>query len=126
MFWMKASDKTIATNAYVSGFGASKRIVIWDNAIAQESTDEVVADFGHEMGHYALGHIWKGFLFFAAMLFVLFYLVFRSIGWLLARSGARWRVRGLQLLPSRPALLLFFSLLRFVSNSTALALNRHP
>jgi len=30
MFWMKASDKTIATNASVNGFGASKRIIIWD------------------------------------------------------------------------------------------------
>src|SRR6266853_889398 len=79
MFWMKASDKTIATNAYVSGFGASKRIVIWDTAIAQESADEVVADFGHEMGHYALGHIWKGFAFLAALLFVLLYLGYRTI-----------------------------------------------
>src|SRR5260370_7404469 len=83
MFWMKASDKTIATNAYVSGFGASKRIVIWNTAIAQESTDEVVADFGHEMGHYALGHIWKGFAFLGAILFILLYLASRSFGCLL-------------------------------------------
>ena len=34
MFWMKASDKTVATNASVNGFGASKRIVIWDTTIA--------------------------------------------------------------------------------------------
>jgi STE24 endopeptidase len=125
MFWMKASDKTIATNAYVSGFGASKRIVIWDTAIAQESTDEVVADFGHEMGHYALGHIWKGFLFFAAMLFVLFYLGFRSIGWLLARSGARWGVRGLEDLASLPALLLLLSFFGFVSNAIGSAFSRY-
>ena len=52
MFWMKASDKTIATNASVNGFGASKRIIIWDTTLAQETTDEVLTDFGHEMGHY--------------------------------------------------------------------------
>ena len=46
MFWMKASDKTIATNASVNGFGASKRIIIWDTTLAQESDDEVLADFG--------------------------------------------------------------------------------
>src|SRR5258708_24265935 len=34
MFAMQASDTTIATNAYVSGFAASNRIVIWDTAIA--------------------------------------------------------------------------------------------
>jgi STE24 endopeptidase len=125
MFWMKASDKTIAANAYVSGFGASKRIVIWDTAVAQESTDEVVADFGHEMGHYALGHIWKGFVFFAAMLFVLFYLGYRTIGWLLARSGARWEVRGLEDWASLPALLLLISLFGFAANVAGNAFSRY-
>jgi STE24 endopeptidase len=125
MFWMKASDKTIATNAYVSGFGASKRIVIWDTAIAQESTDEVVADFGHEMGHYALGHIWKGFAFLAALLFVLLYLGYRTIGWVLARSGPRWEVRGLEDWASLPALLLLISLFGFAANVTGNAFSRY-
>jgi STE24 endopeptidase len=124
MFWMKASDKTIATNAYVSGFGASKRIVIWDTAIAQETPDEVVADFGHEMGHYALGHIWKYFAFLAAMLFALLYLGYRSIGWLLARSGPRWGIRGLDDFASLPALLLLLSLFGFVSNAIGSAFSR--
>jgi STE24 endopeptidase len=125
MFWMKASDKTIATNAYVSGFGASKRIVIWDTAIAQETPDEVVADFGHEMGHYALGHIWKGFAFLAALLFVLLYLGYRSIGWLLARSGARWSIRGLEDWASLPGLLLLLSVFSFASNAIGSTFSRY-
>jgi STE24 endopeptidase len=116
MFWMNASEKTIATNAYVSGFGSSKRIVIWDTAIAQETTDEVVTDFGHEMGHYVLGHIWRGFLFFAAIILVLLYLGYRSIGHLLARSGAAWGVRSLDDWASLPALLLLLTLFGFVAN----------
>jgi Zn-dependent protease with chaperone function len=116
MFWMKASDKTISTNAYVSGFGSSKRIVIWDTAIAQESPDEVVTDFGHEMGHYVLGHVWKGMIFGAVLLFVLLYLGYRSIGWLLARWGARWGVRGLDDLASLPALLLLIIIFAFLAN----------
>jgi Zn-dependent protease with chaperone function len=116
MFWMKASDKTIATNASVNGFGASKRIIIWDTTLAQETTDEVLTDFGHEMGHYVLGHIWKGFLFFAALLFVLFYLGYRSIGWLLARSGAAWGVCSLDDWASLPALLFLLSLFGFAAN----------
>ncbi len=116
MFWMKASDKTISTNAYVSGFGASKRIVIWDTAIAQESPDEVVTDFGHEMGHYVLGHIWKGLVFGAVLLFVLLYLGYRSIGWVLARWGAGWGVRGLDDLASLPVLLLLITAFTFLAN----------
>jgi len=125
MFWMKASDKTIATNASVNGFGASKRIIIWDTTLAQETTDEVLTDFGHEMGHYVLGHIWKGFLFFAAMIFVLFYLGYRSIGWLLARSGAAWGVRALDDWASLPALLLLLSLFGFASDAIGNSFSRY-
>jgi len=125
MFWMKASEKTIATNAYVSGFGSSKRIVIWDTAIAQETTDEVITDFGHELGHYVLGHIWKGFLFFAAITLVLLYLGYRSIGRLLARSGARWGVRSLDDWASLPALLLLLTLFGFVANVLGSTFSRY-
>jgi STE24 endopeptidase len=124
MFWMKASDKTIAANAYVSGFGASKRIVIWDTAIAQETPDEVVTDFGHEMGHYVLGHVWKGTILGAGGLFVLLYLGYRSIGWVLARWGAGWGVRGLDDLASLPALLLLITVFAFLGNPITNAFSR--
>jgi STE24 endopeptidase len=125
MFWMKASDKTIATNASVNGFGASKRIIIWDTTLAQETTDEVLTDFGHEMGHYVLGHIWKGFLFSAAIIFVLLYLGYRSIGWLLARSGAAWGVRALDDWASLPALLLLMALFGFASDAIGNTFSRY-
>jgi STE24 endopeptidase len=125
MFWMNASDKTIATNASVNGFGASKRIIIWDTTLAQETTDEVLTDFGHEMGHYALGHVWKGFLFFALMLFVLHYFGFRTIGWLLARSGAAWGVRSLNDWASLPALLLLLTLFGFAADAVGNTFSRY-
>ena len=125
MFWMKASDKTISTNAYVSGFGASKRIVIWDTAIAQETPDEVVTDFGHEMGHYVLGHVLKGIIFGAALLFVLLYLGYRSIGRVLARWGAGWGVRGLDDLASLPALLLLITVFAFLANPITNGFSRY-
>ncbi|MGA7917834.1 MAG: M48 family metallopeptidase, partial [Candidatus Acidiferrales bacterium] len=74
MFWMGAGEKTTELNAYVTGIGASKRIVVWDNTIAKMNTPQIVYVAGHEMGHYVLGHIWKGLIFAAAFLFVLFYL----------------------------------------------------
>ncbi len=125
MFWMKASDKTIATNASVNGFGASKRIIIWDTTLAQETTDEVLTDFGHEMGHYVLGHIWKGFLFFAAMLFVLFYFGYRSIGSLLSRSGPAWGIRALDDWASLPALLLLITIFGFAADAIGNTFSRY-
>ena len=52
MFLMRASTKTTQLNAYVTGVGASKRVVVWDTSIAKASPDEVSFIFGHEMGHY--------------------------------------------------------------------------
>jgi Zn-dependent protease with chaperone function len=109
MFWMKASDKTIYCNAYVTGFGASKRIVIWDTCFVSESTDGILTTFGHELGHYALGHVWKSLLFAAMMAFVLLYFGWRTIGWLLARYGETWKVRSVDDWASLPALLLLIT-----------------
>ncbi len=125
MFWMKASEKTPTMNAYVTGIGASKRVVVWDTNIAHETTDEILSDFGHEMGHYVLGHIWKGLLFEAAVLFALFYLGSRTVGSLLARWGARWKIRGLDDWASLPALLLLLTIFNFASDPVSNAFSRH-
>jgi STE24 endopeptidase len=125
MFWMKASVKTPTMNAYVSGLGASKRVVVWDTDLAKETTPEIVSDFGHEMGHYVLGHVWKGFLFNGAVSFVLLYLGFRSIRWVLARWGTGWGIRGLDDWASLPALLLVLLVFNFVSNPVSSAFSRH-
>jgi STE24 endopeptidase len=125
MLWMKASDKTIATNAYVSGFGSSKRVVIWDTTLAQETPDEVLMDFGHELGHYVLRHIFKGMIFFAAVLLVLLYLGYRCMGWLLARRGAEWGIRALDDWASLPALMLVLTLFGLPADTAGNAFSRH-
>jgi STE24 endopeptidase len=125
MFWMQASDKTVGTNASVNGFGASKRIIIWDTTLAQETTDEVLMDFGHEMGHYALNHIWKGFLFVAVLLFVLLYLGYRTIGSLLSRFGQQWSIRALDDWAALPAILLLFAVFNFAAEAIGNTFSRH-
>ena len=48
-----ASRRTTAVNAYVSGFGATKRIVVYDTLLASASDDEVALVVAHELGHAA-------------------------------------------------------------------------
>jgi STE24 endopeptidase len=124
IFWMGAGEKTTALNAYVTGIGASKRIVVWDTTIAKMTTPQIVFVAGHEMGHYVLNHVWKGLAFAAVFLFICFYLAFRTIGWLLARGG-RWRIRGVEDLASLPALLLLLSVFAFVANPIQSAFSRY-
>lgn len=125
MFWMLASDKTIATNASVDGIGASKRIVIWDTSLAQESSDEILADFGHELGHYVLQHIWKGLFFDCGLALVLLFLGYLSIGSLLSRYGSDWGIRGLEDWASLPALLLLISLFGFAATAISNTFTRY-
>jgi STE24 endopeptidase len=125
MFWMGAGEKTTGLNAYVTGIGASKRIVVWDTTIAKMNTPQIVFVAGHETGHYVLRHIPKGLSFFAVLLLVAFYLGYRAIGWVLVRWGTGWAIRGLNDWASLPALLLLLSIFFFVTNPLASALSRH-
>jgi len=125
MFWMGAAEKTTALNAYVTGIGASKRIVVWDTTIAKMNTPQIVFVAGHETGHYVLQHVWKGIAFFAGLLLLLFYLGYRLIGWTLARWGAAWQIRGLDDWASLPALLLLLSVFLFLTNPIGSSFSRY-
>jgi STE24 endopeptidase len=125
MFWMGAGEKTTSLNAYVTGLGASKRIVVWDNTIADMTTPEIVYVAGHEMGHYVLKHIPKGMFFFAALLLIAFYLGYRTVGSVLLRFGARWEIRGLEDWASLPVLLLLLSIFSLVVTPIGSAFSRY-
>ena len=125
MFWMGAGEKTTELNAYVTGFGASKRMVVWDTTIAKMNTPQIVFVAGHEMGHYVLHHIPKGFAFAAGGLFVVFYLGYRLIAWVLTRYGPRWGIRDVADLASFPALLLVISTLSAVGQPIGNTFSRY-
>jgi STE24 endopeptidase len=125
MFWMGAGEKTTGLNAYVTGIGASKRMVVWDTTIAKMNSQQIVFVAGHETGHYVLQHIPKGLVFFAVLALLFFYLVHRLIGWVLTRWGAGWGVRGLDDWASLPALMFLLSVLLFVANPIGSAFSRY-
>ena len=125
MFWMNASEKTTALDAYVTGLGASKRVVILDTTIAKMSTPQIVFVAGHEMGHYVLHHVVRGLIFFSLLFLLLFYLAYRCIGWMLARWGSGWEIRGLDDWASLPALLLLLTVFSFLTNPVTSAFSRH-
>jgi STE24 endopeptidase len=125
MFWMGAGEKTTELNAYVTGIGASKRIVVWDTTIAKMSTPQIVFVAGHEMGHYVLGHIPKQLAFEALFLFLLLYLGFRFVGWALLRWRQKWEIRGVDDWASLPVLILPLVVLSFAANPIVSAVSRH-
>ena len=124
MFVMDASQRYTAPNAYVTGFGASKRIVVWDTTIQRVPQDEILAVYGHEQGHYVLEHIQKGLLFFAAVMLVGFWLAYRLMEWLVRRYGAALGIRAVEDWASLGLLLLVMTVLGFVAEPVGNAFSR--
>jgi STE24 endopeptidase len=125
MFEMKASEKRTTLNAYVTGFGATKRVVVWDTTMRQMTTPQTLFVFGHEMGHYVLGHIPKEAAIDLFLLLLLLYAAYRYANRLLLRYGARWGIRDLGDWASLPLLALVLSVLAFLATPAFSAVARY-
>jgi STE24 endopeptidase len=63
VYVMDASRRTTAANAYVTGIGRTKRVVIYDNLLEKFSRDEVRLVLAHELGHVHYRDVPHGLLF---------------------------------------------------------------
>jgi len=125
MFEMKASEKVTVYNAYVTGIGATKRIVVWDNTARDMTIPETLFVFGHEMGHYVLGHVYQLMGLMATALFIAFWTSAIVARALLSRWGSAWQVRDLADWASLPILILLLSLVMLVLTPAFNAYSRH-
>jgi STE24 endopeptidase len=80
---MDGSKRSRHSNAFFTGLGRWRKIVLFDTLVQQLTEPELEAVLAHEIGHYKKRHIPKMLLFSAASLFVAFY----AIAWL---SGQHW------------------------------------
>ncbi len=124
MFVEDASRRLTGMNAYVTGIGSSKRIVVWDTTLAKVPPDEILAIYAHEQGHYVLGHIWKGILFSMALTLVLLALLARVYQGLARRHGGRWHIRDISDWAALPLLLLLATAFTFLSEPASNAFSR--
>jgi len=103
LFVMDSSRRSSHGNAYFTGFGAAKRIVLFDTLISRLSGPEIEAVLAHELGHFSRRHVWKRMgLAFGASLAILCLL-----GWLI---GQEWfyAALGVRSRSTAMALVLFF------------------
>lgn len=76
---MDASKRTKHGNAYFTGFGKNKQIVLFDTLISKLNHQEILAVLAHELGHFKLKHVLKSLLTSTIALFVLFYILGKSM-----------------------------------------------
>jgi Zn-dependent protease with chaperone function len=119
------SEDTKTLNAYVTGFGATKRIVLWDTTIAKLDENELLFVMGHEMGHYVLGHVWKTILFLSLLIIVTLYAIHRTAGWLINKFHRRFGFTELSDIASLPLIILLLSAYFLIVGPIALAFSRH-
>lgn len=125
IFAMNASTKTKAVDAYVSGLGASKRVVVWDTTLQKMDTDETLLVLGHETGHYVLHHIPKELALDEAIFLILFFLGFVAVSRIIQRAGARTRIEGVGDLASLPIVLLALTVLMSLAAPLTNGISRH-
>ncbi len=80
IFTMDGSKRSSKSNAFFTGFGKSRRIVLFDTLIEKHPTQELLAIIAHEMGHYKKHHILKMIFQSIAIMGLTFFLMSLCIG----------------------------------------------
>jgi len=122
IFQMDAGRRSRHTNAYFTGLGRTKRIVLYDTLIASHNRDEILAVLAHEIGHLKLGHIKKMILMISIASLIFFFIASRVLEWdLLYKSF------GFSLMPQYVGIFLMAALLEpvvFFLSPLSMALSR--
>jgi STE24 endopeptidase len=125
IYEMNASSKTRTLNAYVSGFGESARVVIWDTTLRRLTQDETLSVLGHEIGHYVLHHVVKEFVLDELLALGWFYVGFLALGAVIRRKSPASGIEGTADLASLPLVMLVLTAILFLASPIYCAISRH-
>jgi STE24 endopeptidase len=103
LFIMDGSKRSSHGNAYFTGFGAAKRIVLFDTLVSRLAPPELEAVLAHELGHFSRHHVWKRMLVGSAVSLAFLWV----LGWLMAQAWF-YAALGVSSPSTAMALILFF------------------
>jgi STE24 endopeptidase len=122
VYEMDASVRTRTLNAYFTGIGRTKRVVIYDNLLRNTSRAEVVMVLAHELGHWRRAHLWKGIALAAAGTFIVVFILSRLLS---SGSVARWHIPSFDHPAGVPLVMLVVLLCGYISMPVQNAVSRH-
>jgi STE24 endopeptidase len=111
VYEVEKSVDTNTVNAYVTGFGPTKRIVLWDTLLQKLDEKETLFVMAHEMGHYVLGHVAKSILFGTVLVTFALFVVHLVAGRLIRRFETRFGFNSLADPAALPLILLIVGVL---------------
>lgn len=124
IYEVNMSEKTSSFNAYVTGLGNQKRIVLWDTTLNGMKQDEVLFILAHEVAHYVKHHVYLGVFGYIALSFLVLWLLAKLFVLVIRNTKHRIGLRDKMDLRSIPILLLVGSLLLFVTQPLSLYVSR--
>lgn len=125
VFQVNKSVDTKRVNAYVTGVGQTKRIVLWDTLLDKLEPDQIAFVVAHEMGHFVLRHVVALIALAAVLALASLYLIHRVAGRLIRRFGQRFGFTELSDPGSLPLLILLGTAVSFVTTPLMLSFTRH-
>jgi STE24 endopeptidase len=89
VYVMDASSRSGHSNAFFTGFGRTKRVVLFDTLVEQMDDEEVQSVLAHELAHWKKGHIWQNVVASAVQVAVLLFIaqLLLDQSWLYAMFG---------------------------------------
>ncbi|MDA7026012.1 M48 family metallopeptidase [Bacillus sp. CLL-7-23] len=125
VYEVNMSEKTNALNAYVTGIGANKRIVLWDTTLNKLAEPEILFIMAHEMGHYVMKHVYIGLAGYLLLSLVGFYLIAKLYKWVINRYGKRLHIKNKTDLAALPLLFLIIGVLSITATPFTNAVSRY-
>jgi Zn-dependent protease with chaperone function len=125
VYEVRKSVDTRTVNAYVTGFGGTKRIVLWDTLLEKLTPDEIEFVMAHEMGHFVLRHVLTLIVVATLLATASLYVIHRVAGWIIRRHTRSFGFERLSDPASFPLLLLLGTLVSLIATPLVLALSRH-
>jgi STE24 endopeptidase len=125
VFEVEKSVDTEKVNAYVTGVGSTKRVVLWDTLLRKLSPRQIRFVVSHELGHYVLGHVWTSVLLSSVLTILGLFGAHLLSSFLLARFGAHMGFRQLSDVASLPMLMLLLTLFSLAITPAMLAFSRY-
>ena len=124
VFEVDKSRDTTTVNAYVTGLGGTKRIVLWDTIVAKLDEDELLVVMGHEMGHYVLNHVALGIVLASLATLVGLGVVHVAARALVARHAVRFGFDRVDRVAAVPLLMILVQAMVLVTSPATNAASR--
>jgi Zn-dependent protease with chaperone function len=125
VYQVRKSVDTKAVNAYVTGLGGTKRIVLWDTIVAKLEPDQILFVTAHEMGHFVLRHTLAVIAGIAVLTTLSLYVVHRVAGRMISRYSSRFGFDRLSDVASFPLLVLLGGVVSLILTPAVLAFSRY-